>query len=309
MRELKRKIVIVGILCILVLVLTANAPSVHASITNWNWIGAVTKGTFDDFYGVPITAYEENTTAIFVLNVYNDYTFAFANQINVSAVKVGFDWGQNYTSSECSITDPFVIPLYQSHLFTVTFTVPSVLVASNFVTHSYTAFVEQVNSTSGAQQMITPTWTQSGSGFAVFSSDQTDAYESREQIDAYPSTTTIGGLPILTAQARELIVQSTVAKTLADNYYMQGDFSSAKQYYGNSLNYIQEAFSNETQQWTSIENSLTNLINGGSSLLMFQGYAWLLFGFGFLLMGIGVLIYLARKRTPPRTNPPPPLSS
>lgn len=307
MRKLKGKVITVAILCALVLVLAANTFPARAAITNWNWIGAITKGGIDDFYGEPIIAYEENTTAVFVISVYNDY--AFADQINVSAVKVDFDWGQNYTSAECNLTNPFVIPQGQSHLFTITFTVPSVLVASNYVLHGYTAYVEQVNSTSAPQQLVLPTWTQSGTGFAVFSSDQADAFTYREQINAYPSTTTIGGLPFLTAQARELIVQSSVAKTLADNYYIQGDFSDAKQYYGKSLNYLQDAFSNETQQWTSIENSLTNLINDGGNLLMFQGYAWLLFGFGFLLMGIGVLIYLARKRVQFRTEMPAPTTN
>jgi hypothetical protein len=272
-------------------------PNTYASITNFNWINTLARSGFDDFYGTISVAYEENTTGVFVVNVYNDHTPA--EQINVSAVKVGFDWGQNYTSTECNTTNPFVIPASQSHLFTVTFTVPSVLVASNFVTHSYTTYVEQVNSTSGGQQMVQPVWTQDGSSFAVFSSDQADAYNSKKQLDAYPTTDTISGFPIVTAQARELIVQAGVAKTLAANYYRQGDFDNAKKYYGNALNYIQEAFSNETEQWSSIENSLTDLIKGGSSLLMFQGYAWLLFGIGFLLIGVGVLIYLARKRTQP----------
>jgi len=296
-RKLKTIAIVCVILCAVILVSATNMPMAHASIASYNWIGAIARNSPDNFYGVLITAYEENTTANLVVNVYNDRHFA--DQINVSAVKVGFDWGQNYTSVECNITNPFVIPYGQSHVFSVTFTVPSVLLANNFVTHGYTIYVEQVNSTSGNVQILQPTWTQSGDGFAVFSSDQADAYNSKKQIEAYPSTTTISGFPILTAQARELIVQSNVAKTLADNDYMQGDFSGAKKYYGDSLNYIQEAYSNDTQQWSTIENALTALIQGGAGLLMFQGYAWLFFGIGFLLMSIGVLVYLTRKRPKP----------
>jgi len=285
------------ILCAVVLVSATNMPKAHASIASYNWIGAITRNSEDDFYGELITAYEENTTANLVVNVYNN--FNSPDQINVSAVKVGFDWGQNYTSIECNITNPFVIPYLQSHVFTVTFTIPSVLMANNFVTHSYTIYVELVNSTSGNVQILQPSWTQSSDGFAVFSSDQADAYDFNKQIEAYPSTTSINGFPILSGQARELIVQASVAKTLADKDYMQGEFSGAKQYYGDSLNYIQEAFSNETQQWSTIENALTDLMKSGSSLLMFQGYAWFLFGFGFFLMSIGVLVYLTRKRPRP----------
>ena len=300
---MKRVATVLIILCASILISTANIPNAHASIANYNWVGAIIRNSIDDFYGASVTAYEENTTANLVVNVYNDYTFA--EQINVSAVKVGFDWGQNYTSIECNITNPYVIPLYQSHIFILAFTVPSVLLASNFVTHSYTIYVEHVNSTSGNVRLLQPTWAQSSSGFAVFSSDQADAYNLKTQIAAYPSTTSISGFPILTAEARQLIVQSNVAETLAGNYYLQGDFSNAKKQYGNSLNYIQEAYANDTQQWSSIETSLTDLINGGSNLLTFQGYAWLLFGIGFLLMGIGVLVYLARKRPPQQRMSPP----
>ena len=296
-RKLKRIAIVCLILCAVILVSAANMPRTHASIASYNWIGAIARNSPDDFYGVLITAYGENTTANLVVNVYNDRHFP--DQINVSAVKVGFDWGQNYTSVECNITNPFVISYLQSHVFTVSFTVPSVLLANNFVTHGYTIYVELVNSTSGNVQILQPTWTQSGAGFAVFSSDQADAYDFKKQIEAYPSTTTISGFPILTAQARELIVKSNVAKTLAHNDYTQGDFSGAKKYYGDSLNYIQEAYSNDTQQWSTIENALTTLIQGGAGLLMFQGYAWLFFGIGFLLMSIGVLVYLTRKRPKP----------
>jgi len=271
--------------------------SAHASITNYNWVGTIARNSYDDFYGTAVTAYEENTTANLVVNVYNDY---YSLQINVSKVAVGFDWGVNYTSSECSIINPYAIQPYGSHVFTVTFTVPSVLMASNFVTHGYVIYVEHVNSTTGNKGLVSA-WTRSDSGFAVFSSDQADARNLRKQVEAYP-TTSINGIPILTAKARELIVQSSVAKTLASNYYSQGDFTNAKKYYGDSLNDIQEAFSNDTDELSSIENSLAGLLKAGSDLLMFQGYAWFLFAIGFLLMGIGVLVYLARKRPEPRTR-------
>jgi hypothetical protein len=255
------------------------------------------RNSYDDFYGTSITAYEENTTANLVVNVYNDY---HGFQVNVSKVTVGFDWGVNYTSSDCSITNPYAIQPYESHVFTVTFTVPSVLMASNFVTHSYVIYVEHVNSTTGFKELVNA-WTRNDDGFAVFTSDQADARNFREQVNAYP-TTSINGIPILTAKARELIVQSGVAETLAGNYYSQGDFTNAKKYYGDSLNDLQQAFSNDTDTMSSIENSLAGLLNSGGGLLMFQGYAWLLFAIGFLLMGIGVLVYLARKRPEPKTT-------
>jgi hypothetical protein len=288
---MKRTRIVFVILCTLILFSTVTMRSAHASITNYNWIGTLARNSIDDFYGASITGYEENTTANLVVNVYNDY---YGFQVNVSKVTVGFDWGVNYTSSECSITNPYAVLPYESHVFTVTFIVPSVLMASNFVTHGYVIYVEHVNSTTGNKGLVSA-WTRSDDGFVVFSSDQADARNFKKQVEAYP-TTSINGIPILTAKARELIVQSTIAKTLASNYYSQGDFANAKKYYGDSLNDIQQAFSNDTDELSSIETSLAGLLKSGGDLLMFQGYAWLLIAIGFLLMGIGVLVYLTRKR-------------
>jgi hypothetical protein len=65
---------------------------------------------------------------------------------------------------------------------------------------------------------------------------------------------------------------------------------------------MQQAWSNETGTWSTFENSFADLLKGGSNLLMFQGYAWLLFGIGFLLIGVGLLVYLVRKRPQPKTS-------
>jgi len=290
---MKKASVIFVLLCSLILFSAFTLRDAHASITNYNWINTLVHNSYDEFYGTSVTGYEENTTANLVVNVYNDF---FGFQVNVSKVAVGFDWGGgNYTSSDCSSTNPYAILPYESHVFTVTFTAPSVLMASNFVTHSYVIYVEHVNSTTGNNELVN-FWTRSDDGFVVFSSDQADARSLRDQINAYPSTTSINGIPILTANARELIVQSGVAETMANNYYRQGDFTNAKTYYQNSLSNLQQAFSSDTDTMSSIESSLANLLSSGGNLLMFQGYAWLMIAIGFLLMGIGVLVYLVRKR-------------
>jgi hypothetical protein len=289
---MKKAPIIFALLCTLILFSAVTLHSANASITNYNWINTLLHNSYDEFYGTSVTGYEENTTANLVVNVYNDF---FGFQVNVSKVAVGFDWGINYTSSDVSLDQPYAIPPYQSHVFSVSFEIPSVLMASNFVTHSYIIYVEHVNSTTGNKGLVS-FWTRSDDGFAVFSSDQANARSLRDQINAYPSTTSINGIPILTANARELIVQSGIAETMASNYYGQGDFTNAKNYYADSLNDLQQAFSNDTDMMSSIESSLANLLNSGGNLLMFQGYAWLLIAIGFLLMGVGVLVYLVRKR-------------
>lgn len=285
------------VLCAAVLVAVLNMPAGRASINNYNWISTAVRNQYDSFYGSYVTAYEENTSAFLVVSVSNDY---FGGQLNVSAVKVGFDWGVNYSSSECSIDNPFGLASSQSHVFTINFTVPSALFASNLVTHSYTIYVESVNSTIGPKRTVT-SWTMNGNGFAVFSTDQADAYEYEQEVNAYP-TSNFNGIPFLTANARQLLQESNVAKTLATSSYSRGDFSSAATYYKSSLDSIQQAWSNETSKWSTFEDAIVSILQGGGNLLTMQGYAWLIFAVGFLIMSFGVLIYLSRRRTLP--SPP-----
>lgn len=295
---MKLTLTICTILCAAILMSFVSMPGADAAIASYNWTGTITRNSYDAFYGTFITAYEEGTSANLVVNVYNDFFRDF--QVNVSAVIVGFDWGTNYTSAQPTITNPTAIPARQSQIFMINLTVPSVLLASNLVVHSYTIYVEHVNSTTGDKGIV-DTWQQSGNGFAVFSTDQADAYSLKKQVDAYASSSS-SAIPLLTAEARELMLKSSVAKSIASDAYNQGDFSNAKSFYNDSLNFIQQAFSNETQRWSTFENALVSLIQGGGNMLTFQGYAWLFFGIGFLLMGIGVLVYLVRKGPQPKTT-------
>jgi hypothetical protein len=288
--------VMCAVMCAFVLVAALNLPVGRASITNYNWIDTVARSQYDEFYGTFVTAYEENTSALLVVGVSNDI---YSVPLNVSAVTVGFDWGVNYSSTECSPANPFVITSGQSHVFTINFTLPSALLASNLVTHGYTIYVESVNSTTGPTALVS-SWTMSGDDFAVFSMDQASAYEYEQELLAYPTSN--NGIPFLSANARQLLQESNVAKTLGGDSYSQGDFSAAATYYQSALDELQQAWSNETSEWTTVENAITSLLQGGGNLLTMQGYAWLLFAVGFLIMSFGVLIYLTRKRT----LPPPP---
>lgn len=280
----------------MVLISMLIIPTVKGSINDYNWIGAILRNNYDYFYGTSVTAYEEGTVASLAVNVYNDYSMA--NQVNVSSVIVGFDWGTNYTSGECNIDNPCEIRLYESNIFSITFTVPSTSVASNLATHSYTIYVEHVNSTTGNKEIV-DTWTQSGYRFAVFSPDQAAAYRFKKEVEAYPSYMYI---PFFTAKARESITKSTVAESMGDNEYMAGNFDSAKSHYQNALDLMQQAWSNETEKWSTFEDAFAGLLRGGENLLMMQGYAWLFFGIGFLLIGIGALVYLVRRPATPKTS-------
>jgi hypothetical protein len=293
-RKMKRTGVICIVLCAAVLVAVVNMPVARASITNYNWINAVARNQYDDFYASMVTAYEEDTSASMVVSVSNEN---YPGPLNVSAVKVGFDWGSNYSSSECSINKTFVIASRQSHVFTITFTVPSAAFASNLVTHSFTIYVESAKNATGPPNRIVASWTMQGDSFALFSADQAAAYRYEQEVNAYPTTNI--GIPFLTSKARQLLVESDAAKTLASDSYNRGDFSSAATYYKSSLDSIKQAWSNETAKWSTFEDAFASILQGGGNLLTMQGYALLIFAVGFLIISFGVLIYLSRRRTPP----------
>lgn len=292
---MKRTSRICILLCTICLIAASTAPIANASINSWTWTGALVRNYYDSFYGTTITGYEERTTATLVVNVYNNYPGG--NPVNISAVKVSFDWGQNYTSTEASIDTPFVLDYNTPHVFTIAFNVPNASVVSNLVTHSYTIYAEHVNSTTGPKELRNY-WSQPGSGFAVFSPDQADAKTALQELSAYPSMT----LPFFTAQARELLTESTIAKSMGDTQYAAGNFANAKTNYENALNLIQNAYSNETKRWGSFEDTFQGMMSGAQSMLVNQGYAWLLFGIAFLLMGIGAIVYLVRKSGTQKTS-------
>jgi FlaG/FlaF family flagellin (archaellin) len=291
-----RRLTRIGILLSTICLLAASvAPAANASIGSFTWIGPVAKNTYDSFYGTTVTGYEEGTAATFVVNVNNNYPGG--DPINLSAVKLSFDWGQNYTSTETSLTSPYVLDYGESHVFTITFTVPNASIVNNFVTHGYTIYAEHVNSTTGPKRIVS-WWDESYTGFAVLSQDQADAKLALKDLDAYPPMT----LPFFTARARELLTESSIAESRGNTEYAAGNFATAKTNYQNALNLLQNAYSNETDRWGSIENTLQGLLSGAQSMLVNQGWAWLLFGIAFLLMGIGAIVYLVRKSGTPKTS-------
>lgn len=290
MKRLAKISILLSTLC---LIIASIAPAANASITGSNWIGTLTRDTYDSFYGDSVTGYEEGTLATLVVNVNNN----FGEIVNISAVKVSFDWGLNYSSTEANLSDPFVLDFGDSHLFTITFTMPTTTTVTNYVTHSYIIYVEHVNSTTAPQQLVSY-WHDHGSGFAVFSADQADAKTALQTLNAYPSMS----LPFFTAKARELLTESSIAESMGNTQYAAGNFASAKTNYQNAVTLLQNAYSNETDRWGSMEGAIQGLLSGTGSMMVNQGWAWILFGIAFLLMGIGAIVYLVRKSGTPKTS-------
>lgn len=277
------------------LISMSTLGSVQASISGHNWIKPTYRGT-DNFYGTTIVAYKTGSEATLVVSVLNN--LGGGALYNVSDVKVGFDWGINYTSTECSRASPVQIQNLKSRVFTVVFTVPATTVASNMITHSYTIYVERVNSTTEPNRII-GTETATGSSFVVYSANQADAQLLLKEWTTWNNAYTTPLFGLMPTEARKLWIQSSAEKSMGDTAYTNGDFTAAKTHYSNALNFTKEALTSEVDKSSSFEDSLLNLIDSAGSYLSMQGWGFIVigigFGIGFLLMGIGVVVYLVRK--------------
>jgi hypothetical protein len=105
----------------------------------------------------------------------------------------------------------------------------------------------------------------------------------------------------MTAEAKQLSLMASGAKTLADNAYKKGNFGDAATNYQDSLSLYQDTWSNETSIVSGFEKSLKAMIDTGSGAINMMGLGYVIFGLGWVFIGIGVIIYSIRK--PKGTSP------
>ncbi len=277
------------------LILVIASSSVKADITSFNWINPLVKSEYDDFYGQSVSAgYQVGSTAELVVNVQNDLSV----DMNISSVRVWFDWGTTYNSTEVSNTTVVSIPTGQSHLFNVTFQVPDLTSAGgNLVLHSYRINVDDVNATSGNLTVLFNNGPRFGTNFAIFSGDQGTVKGLEKQLAEYD----ISGATFMTAEAKQMLVLAQGYENAGVDAYMKGDFSGAVTNYQTALTYIQNAWGNETSMISGFETSFKDLVDSSKLMLSMIGWGYTLFGIGFFFMGIGVLVYLVRKSGTPKT--------
>lgn len=294
---MRKTFLFVAFLLMSALVSTTMILSVEASVQSWSWRRSIFFG-YDNFYGYNVVAYEESSTAILDVNVWNNY--APGAPINVSAVKVGFDWNTNYTSAQASLTSPIVMQPNEVRLFTISFILPNTTVASNLYLHGYTIYVEHVNSTTGAQKIV-GTWIGHSYNmnyyFVVYSSEQAAAQKASQRLSAMP----VVSFP--TARARLLMSRAANATNTAVSMYSQGDFAGARTQYETALSLINQAFLYEETREASLDASQVALLDaqvknleawanyaiGLSNLWTLLGLAAVLFAIGYIIKGLAAL--------------------
>lgn len=235
-----KKITTIVYIILISLFVTTTISSANASIQQIEWrpIWGF-KGLDNSIYQINIIAYEAGSTATILIPVYDDT----GNPIIVSSVKVEFDWGVNYTSTEVSLNNPVSIPNLSMETFTVMFTVPSTTSVLNTIAHTYKIYVELINATSGPKRIVDTwvanwdTWFPSYK-FVVFSPDQVIVTDLNFKYNAYKNAFPPG---IFTSRNASLVAgQAEIDGAIGQQYYASGNFSLAKSHLQKAINlYLQ----------------------------------------------------------------------
>ncbi len=318
---MRKNILLLSSLVFAALASTFVIAPCEATISTTRWLEPNFSGT-DNFYGGPaVTAYSEGSAVTLAVVVTNSpYSW-----INVSWVRVWFDWGLTYNSTEATgVSTPIEINSTRSMFaFNIVFTAPSTTQVSNLIKHSYTITVSF--SHSGGDE----TFTLSGSDFAIYSTAQAEAQALNQQVDAYPTTWAFSS-----TEAEVLWEKARNEAGLGDTYYSVGAFPSARTAYQEALDLFQQAFDAEKAYQTATDTAYsTGMSNYYSALAdnadvqaaastkqadaammqaeaaqteadaavrqadaaLTNAYGWMAFGIGWILIGVGVIVYGLRR--------------
>jgi len=301
---------------------TSMISPTQAYITNYNWLGQ--RHNYDPFWNsYSLTVFPEGTDATLTVTVYNDIWWA--NSLNISAVKIYMDWNQNYTSTECSETNPVVMSYGTSRTFLIRFEVPSTAGASNLFQHGWTIYVDQVNATSGPTEVTShATWY--GSYFVVYSAVQKEAMNLYDEIRMLTSYYWSFG----SVEAQSLWYNGSMHYAMGEDSYISGNFDSAKTHYETALNLMNQAIDTETARDLDLQDyednydrqldqaNLNQIETNANATMkiadatmkeaeatyalaqaaMTQAYAWIVFGIGFVIFGFAAVIWASKRPTP-----------
>jgi len=263
------------------------------------------------------------------------YYYEASADLNISAVKVYMDWNINYSSTECSEDEPFVMSQYTYHTFTITFEVPPTAVASNFFSHDFHIYIEAVNATGGVYLYDDEP---KNEWFVVYSTVQEQALTLYDEIQNIYAI--YGMSPYFSDQAAYDLTGRKHYEIGSDSYTNR-DYAAAKTQYELALEAFNNALASESAYdlaWQEYDDSYDKQWDaaylaqmeaeadyyaaqsqyyaylGNASVLqaeaamksaeadmrmadaaMMNAYGWMLFGFGFIVFGIAACIWAYRR--------------
>lgn len=300
--KMRKMLVFVAVLVMSTLISTTTMSVVLSQqpviIELRDWLGCAYEGSNEIYYNMnyDIYAYETGSTAILIVSVENNY----GTQINVSAVKVQFDWVESYNSTQCSMDSPAPMENNSTRTFMISFEVPETTIDQKPYLHGYKIILEHVNSTTGPKKIVdkvTKSYMQEPA-FAVYSANQADAQRLRltlSEMDSAPSFNS--------TSARLWVYKAQNETRIGDDHYRQGDFAGAKTHYENALTMYNNAYSAEETRGVKLEDlqtekleaeiknleSWASMVSSLSTTSILLGVATVLFGIGYIIKQLGAL--------------------
>jgi hypothetical protein len=313
----KKIIAALSLLSLSLATLAFLAPRVVAADSvPFRWIEPAFVGEDPSLDYDTIVGYVEGTNWNFTMSWTNYYSY----RINVSAIRVYFSWGKNYTYT---YSPPISIDNGQTQLFTVYNVTPPVAETSELWRQSYYVYIHHVNSTTAPYSevpMISPIYVHFGSDFAVLSADHLECLKMWAKLYGKISTDSV----MLTQSTQYVSASSiTAVQVLMEKAAMEFDlglsileagvFGQAKTHFDNANSMYTEALNtwdtrgtamedaelNSTNAYTAYYNAQADAVKTAANASLVNAYGWLLFGLGWVFLGIGVIIYGMKRPKPP----------
>jgi hypothetical protein len=283
---MKEKHMLLCLMTIALVAIAAIAPA-SAQITAKTWLNPAFLGVDDSTGASNMVGYVEGTNWNLSLLWSNTNSY----QVNVSAIRVLFEWDKNYT---WRYSTPIAVKAHTTQTFNVYNTTPSVKEVPEYIAYDYIVYIDNVNSTTAPFKETSITAGFEPPSFEVLSADHLAC------LNIIAKYSASGGIPSIFTSSDITRVDFLLKQ--ADQEYEQGHTLFMNRAYGSAKPHLESADSLYTQAlnaWNIIgsnrENVTTNNEIAMGSAALNISYAWMFFGIGWILIGIGVIVYGARR--------------
>lgn len=301
-----------GLLTLSLILLTMATPARASLVGEPAWVEPAYVGQ-DNYYGEYIVGYLTGTYWNFSFSWVNDY----GDPQNISAARMYFDWGQNYTYS---YSTPLMIMPGMTQTWTISNMTPPIADAPELWTHDYYLYLDRVNSTAAPYGPLSSFSVTHGHNFAVLSTDHLACLNIWFRLGTFmfdgPMVTMqqTSTLPSIT-RVQILMMQASMEFQQGMNIFDAGVFGTAKTHLQSAESLFNDALTAWDEKGTAMEDAelnatlaQTNYYNAQADATrktadasIVNAYGWLFFGIGWTFIGIGIIVYGLRR---PKIAPP-----
>jgi hypothetical protein len=297
---------IAAILCLLILPLISVAlitPAKAADGSPYGWVEPAYVGQ-DVHYDRYIVGYLTGTNWNFTFSWTNYYGY----QINVTALRMYFSWGKNYTTAYSA---PLPVAAGVTKIFSFVNVTPTLPEAPEQIgPFWYEVYIHHANNTVAPYNDMVITPDIYGSNFAVLSENHLaclnlwakyymfymgDSLMTLPQGSMFPFGANITEVQVLLTRAMFELEQDM-------QIFEAGVFGAAKTHLQTGDTYFNNALTAWDDRGTAIEDAdlaskeaQTAYYTALGDANKMNAYGWILFGLGWMFIGLGIIIYAFRK--------------